>query len=109
MKTSSVLLASLCGLLIACGQRIEADTSPASTAAEPLVKAAPAPLVEIAPVSAFKTTLYSEHDAEVTARIEGVIRSIGAELGDGVAAGAVLAQLEDEREAAAFHSAKAAL
>jgi membrane fusion protein (multidrug efflux system) len=109
MKTSSALLAPLCGLLIACGQRIEADTSPASTAAEPLVKAAPAPLVEAPQLAAFKTTLYSEHDADVTARMEGVIRSIGAELGDGVAAGAVLAQLEDEREAAAFHSAQAAL
>ena len=109
MKTSSVLLASVCGLLIACGQRIEADTSPASAAAEPLLKATPAPLVQSAPVGAFKTTLYSEHDADVTARIEGVIRSIGAELGDGVAAGAVLAQLEDEREAAAFHAAQAAL
>ena len=109
MKASSALLAPLCGLLIACGQRIEADTSQASTTAEPLVKASPAQLVEIEPATAFKTTLYSEHDADVTARIEGVIRSIGAELGDGVSEGAVLALLEDEREAAAVQSAQAAL
>ncbi|HEX6062628.1 MAG TPA: efflux RND transporter periplasmic adaptor subunit [Longimicrobiales bacterium] len=111
MKAHVAFLASASALLIACGQRIEAESTKASGAAAPAA-AAPAPsftTVDPEPAStAFKTTLYSEHDADVTARTEGVIRTVTVELGDRVAEGAVLALLEDEREMAALQSAQAA-
>lgn len=61
------------------------------------------------PVATFSTVLYSEHDAEVGARMDGVVRSIAVELGDPIRAGQVLAVLADEEEAAAVESARAVL
>ncbi|HUH13346.1 MAG TPA: efflux RND transporter periplasmic adaptor subunit [Longimicrobiales bacterium] len=48
--------------------------------------------------------LYSEQDVEVRARIGGVLDAVHAELGDRLAAGALLAEL-DAREQAAHHAA----
>jgi len=57
----------------------------------------------------FSTVLFSEHDAEVGARMDGVVKSIAVELGDRIQAGQLLAVLADEEEAAAMESARATL
>ena len=102
-------LVSVSALLVACGQRIEAESTKASGAAAPAVSTPALPAVDPEPATpGLKTTLYSEHDAAVTARTEGVIRTVTVELGDRVAEGAVLALLEDEKEMAALQSAQAA-
>jgi RND family efflux transporter MFP subunit len=110
MKAYVALALPLSALLVACGQRIEAESS-AVKSVEP---AAAAPAVRLvsdpgASIVSFKTTLYSEHDAELTARKDGVIRVLTGELGDAVTEGAVLARLEDDRETAALQSAQAAV
>jgi membrane fusion protein, multidrug efflux system len=55
------------------------------------------------------SVLYSEHDAEITTRIYGVVASIAVELGDQVRAGQLLAVLRDEAEQAGVEAANAAL
>lgn len=55
------------------------------------------------------TVLYSERDAEIRARRDGHVRSLGAEMGDRVAAGQGLASLESDEEAAGVASAEAAV
>jgi membrane fusion protein (multidrug efflux system) len=65
-------------------------------------------VVDPAP-SPLTTVLYSEQDAEVIVRMEGVVRSLAAELGDAVRAGQVLALLENDRQAAQVAAAEAAL
>ncbi len=107
MKALVALLSSAV-LLGACGQRIEADNAD-TIEPVPAVKAAPVSTQPAAPATSYKTSLYSERDADVTARMEGVVRSVTAELGDAVPANAVLASLENERQAAAVQSAQAAL
>ncbi len=78
---------------------------PAAEAIEPLIVD---PVLEPTAVP-FATVLYSEHDAEVSTRIAGVVRSFAVELGDVVRAGQLLAVLHDEQEAAAVESARATL
>jgi membrane fusion protein, multidrug efflux system len=53
--------------------------------------------------------LYSDLDADVAARLTGVMAGIAAELGDAVSAGQVLARLDDARETARLAAAQAAL
>ncbi len=55
------------------------------------------------------TVLYSEHDAEIRARVDGHVRSVEAEIGDRVASGQRLAALESGEEEAAVAAAQAAL
>ena len=57
---------------------------------------------------ALTSVLYSERDAELTARRRGVVHAIYVELGDQVEAGRELARLDDGEEAAAFAAASAA-
>jgi RND family efflux transporter MFP subunit len=64
--------------------------------------------VPAAAAAAFMAVLYSELDAEVGPRTDGVVRSIHAELGDVVGAGQLLAVLEDGRQLARVASAGAA-
>jgi membrane fusion protein, multidrug efflux system len=52
--------------------------------------------------------IYSDLDAEVGPRIDGVVRSVHVEMGDAVRAGQVLAVLEDGRQVARVASASAA-
>ena len=109
MNPRLAFFAAASALFVACGQRIEAESTKASGAAAPAVSTPALPAADPEPATtAFKTTLYSEHDADVTARTEGVIRTVTVELGDRVAEGAVLAVLEDEKEMAALQSAQAA-
>jgi membrane fusion protein, multidrug efflux system len=63
---------------------------------------------ETASSEAFMAVLYSDLDAEVGPRIDGVVRSVHAELGDVVQAGQLLAVLEDGRQVARVASASAA-
>lgn len=53
------------------------------------------------------TVLFSERDTEVRARMDGVVRSVLAELGDRVGQGQVLVVLEDDRERAEVEAAAA--
>ena len=53
--------------------------------------------------------VYSDLDAEITARAAGVISRVAAELGDAVRARQVLAVLEDARETARLEAARAAV
>jgi membrane fusion protein, multidrug efflux system len=55
------------------------------------------------------TVLYSEHDAEIAPRMEGIVKRIEAELDDAVRSGQVLAVLHDDAEAAAVRTAEAAV
>ena len=53
--------------------------------------------------------VYSDLDAEITARAAGVVSRVAAELGDAVRARQVLAVLEDARETARLEAARAAV
>jgi RND family efflux transporter MFP subunit len=77
--------------------------APAASAAELTATRVPAP-----ETLDLTTVLYSEHDAELTARRRGVIAAIKAELGDRVEKGEELARLDDGQEQAAFDAANAA-
>jgi membrane fusion protein, multidrug efflux system len=110
----------------ACGNdvsaRHSANTEPgASPVAEAPARdlhatplAAPPPLLELtghragtADGSGYVAVLYSDQDAEVGPRMDGIIRSVHADLGDAVRAGQVLAVLDDGRELARVESAAA--
>ncbi|MGQ0561973.1 MAG: efflux RND transporter periplasmic adaptor subunit [Gemmatimonadota bacterium] len=106
MKNGQQVLLLL--LLAGCGAEIDSDRAPVSLEVQPATAATASADVAAAPI-AYRTVLYSEHDAIVTARKTGVVRATLAELGDAVAANEVLAILDDEREAAALQSAEAAL
>jgi RND family efflux transporter MFP subunit len=67
----------------------------------------PAPPAPDAPLHA--VTLFSELDAEIGARMAGVLTAMNADLGDAVARGQVIGQLDDIREAARLGAAAAAL
>lgn len=58
--------------------------------------------------SAYVAVLYSDQDAEVGPRMDGIVRSVHADLGDAVRAGQVLAVLDDGRQLARVESAAAA-
>ena len=114
-----VLLLPLAG----CGAEVESGDAPVfqRLAAQPLPAvdentAAGAALVSEretltspAPAATFSALLYSDLDAEIAPRIDGVVREVFAELGDAVRAGELLARLDDGRETARVTSAKAAL
>jgi membrane fusion protein, multidrug efflux system len=107
----------------ACGPDVGAhDASDALPLPLPLVAAEPGALpvsihaaapaeldtwASVAPAAAHVAVLYSELDAEVGPRMDGVIRSVHADLGDAVQAGQLLAQLDDARQVARVASASA--
>lgn len=95
--------------ITACSKQVDADKPLAAADVPPADVPVALTVTDASGNTSFKTVLYSEHDAEVTARMPGVVRATLVELGDFVAAGAVLATLDDEREVAAVQSANAAL
>lgn len=92
--------------LSACGRdiRLDARELPPSVPVASSVQAVPPDPVG----QALSTVLYSEREAEMRARGDGVVAEVSAELGDAVRAGQVLARLRDEREAALVASTRAA-
>jgi RND family efflux transporter MFP subunit len=104
--------------LAACGAEVDAGDAPVF---QPLAAQPPAPHASAAETGALQPSapagaapaisalLYSDLDAEVAPRIDGVVRAVRVELGDAVRAGQVLAVLDDGREAARTASARAAL
>lgn len=107
MRALAMLTVAMLVSTVACGPEVDAEGAPVNLGA--IAKSADAVNEHVVPATEFKTILYSERDAEVTARKDGVVRIQNAELGDAVAQNAVLAVLEDEREVAALQSAQAAL
>jgi RND family efflux transporter MFP subunit len=124
------LLTLLAALVVGCGQEVTADTAalpelisggstsmwrgtageqtaPAHDAAQGKdgTGAVPAGL----PPLVVSSVLYSERDAEVAARVHGVLEAIYVELGDRVAAGQLLARLHDEEERANVEYARVAV
>ncbi len=99
--------------LAACGggppSGAAVPTGPGS-AEEEAVAVAVAPVVRQAISSLYSTsaTLRAERQATVTARTRGVVRALEAEEGDRVAAGAVLAHLEDDEQRIAAARARVA-
>jgi RND family efflux transporter MFP subunit len=107
MRALAIIMTAALTGTAGCGPQVDAQNAPASPSG---VGDAMATVSHAAPeVASFKTILYSERDAEVTARMDGVVRAQHAELGDAVGQNAVLAVLEDEREQAALQSAQAAV
>jgi RND family efflux transporter MFP subunit len=101
------LLTALC----ACGPEVSARAMPqesSSTKAastDTLPKpSAPAP----APNNGVPAVLFSDLDAELGARMAGVVQRVDAELGDAVQEGQVLLVLDDAREQARVEAATAA-
>jgi RND family efflux transporter MFP subunit len=107
----------------ACGPDVGAhDARDTQALPLPLVAAEPAALpvsIQAAPAeldmwggavqaTAHVAVLYSELDAEVGPRMDGVIRSVHADMGDVVQAGQLLAKLDDARQVARVASAGAA-
>lgn len=114
---------ALCGLLAwgsltGCGQEIHTDASEAppldgiESASRPTTPAQ-RPAVELPPdyedPTLLTAVLFSENDAEITARIPGDVDSLGAELGDAVQEGQLLATLVDDEEEAELAAAEASL
>lgn len=108
MTTRACYAALALAVITACGPQVDAGNAPVSIPVAEKQSAPPA-LPNDAPSGVFRTVLYSEYDAEITARMNGVVKSVTAELGDAVSDATVLAVLEDDREAAAVQSAQAAL
>lgn len=117
MRTHWALLLVL--PLAGCGAEVDAGDAPVfqALAAQP-PSGTTALVSEIGEASAATTRtdepavsalLYSDLDTEVAPRIDGVVRSVHAELGDAVRQGELLAILDDGREAARVASARAAL
>lgn len=108
MTRALPLLCVACAALVAaCGRdiRLDAKELPPSTPVAAGVQPAPA---ADAGAQTLSTVLYSEREAEMRARSDGVMAEVTAELGDAVRAGQVLARLRDERESALVASARAA-
>jgi RND family efflux transporter MFP subunit len=93
------LLATAAG----CGREVRTEQAPAASPER--VEAAPPPSEVAGTIAAI---LYSERDADVRARGNGVVREVLVELGDAVRAGQLLARLEDDAEDAALASATVA-
>jgi RND family efflux transporter MFP subunit len=97
-------LALIAGGLAAagCGHEVRTEQAPAAVVERAASAAAPARSASMT------TILYSERDADVAARADGVVRAVFVELGDVVQAGQLLARLEDDEAAAAVEAAAAA-
>lgn len=101
-RLSAVML--LCAALAACGKAQTADAT-AEAAGQKEEEQAPAVPVEVAVALsgditaryAATGTLEAEHDAEVVAKVGGVVQDLLVEEGDRVQAGQVLAKLDDAR------------
>lgn len=114
-----ILVAALlaCLPVSGCGPDVRAGSVPpevrsAVTGADPAPAVTAPPAVEAAaPVvpARYTAVLYSDLDADVGARKDGVLVALGVELGDAVRAGQVIARLEDLREAARVESARGTL
>jgi membrane fusion protein, multidrug efflux system len=98
-------------LLIAfgCGPDVEAGDVPAEVRGAALGLTAVPPPGRVAEAAGYSAVLYSDHDADVAARKDGMLLRLSAELGDAVGAGQSVAQLEDVRERARLAAATAAL
>jgi RND family efflux transporter MFP subunit len=126
-----LLAAAACGSEVGGGDDLPGVASPARNQAPAGSTAAPASRNEAAGAQAMPTAtaaetarevsvsparaelattvvLYSDLDAEVGSRMDGVVRSVLVELGDRVVAGQTLAVLDDEPQVARAASAKAA-
>jgi RND family efflux transporter MFP subunit len=101
MKAGAVLV--LAAVTAACGREVRMEPAPAGEAER--VMARPA---QVEATTSIAAILYSERDADLRARVEGVVREVLVELGDAVQAGQLLAILEDDAEAAALQAATAA-
>jgi membrane fusion protein, multidrug efflux system len=89
--------------LVGCGREVRTEQAP--VAASERSAALPAAGPETNGIPAI---LYSERDADVRARVEGLVRALFVELGDAVQAGQLLARLDDDAENAAVQAARAA-
>jgi len=108
-----LLLAAACGTQVGGGEAMQPAESPVATAAE--VAATPATMPEsletegpATPGITSTVVLYSDLDAEVGSRMDGVISQVLVELGDRVAAGQTLAVLDDATQVARAAGARAA-
>ena len=124
MKTARPLLAAvlLGGLPVTgCGPDVRAGSVPpevrsavtgtalpAAEAAAPVSEPVP-PVVAPAAPATYTAVLYSDLDADVGARKDGVLVALAVELGDAVRAGQAIARLDDLREAARAESARGVL
>ena len=118
MKQTALL--PLLTVLCACGPEVSArampqqDSSTTKAARAPADLPAPAPAPESlrAPAPALSlgipAVLFSDLDAELGARMAGVVQRVEAELGDAVEEGKVLLVLDDAREQARVEAATAA-
>lgn len=99
--TTLLAMLSLCAALTACGNAQTAHPAPADTETDEStavpVEAALAVSGNISARYAATGTLEAEHDAEVVAKVGGVVEQLLVEEGDRVVAGQVLAKLDDDR------------
>lgn len=99
MRIKSLLLVSLvfgAASLAGCGGNSQAETGE-KTPPPVAVEAAGVQQGEISATYSGTATLEARNEADVVARVGGVIREVLVEEGDRVEAGQVLARLEDER------------
>jgi RND family efflux transporter MFP subunit len=95
-------------LTAACSQEVVTNRTQVSAATADSATTHPAPVTNGDASGSYQTVLYSEHDVMVVARTDGVVRTIGVELGDGVEADQELARLDDDSQQAAVAAATAA-
>lgn len=108
-----------CVHLSGCGPDVRAGSVPPDVrsavtgahtpAPEPVPVAPPANVAAPAAPARYTAVLYSDLDADVGARKDGVLVAMSVELGDAVRAGQTVARLEDLREAARMESARGTL
>jgi membrane fusion protein (multidrug efflux system) len=105
------LLSSLALLLSACGGQGEARTAEAGVQERelPSVRVAGVEVREMARVLETTSKLESEREIQIQPRTAGVVVSLAAEEGDAVAAGALLAQLDDAEQGLALKDSEVAL
>lgn len=110
--------AAPCLLAIAagCGPDVKAGDVPADVRsaflgsdAPPAASVAADPVILESGVVAYPAVLFSDLDADIGARKDGVLVSMSVDLGDEVRAGQTLAVLQDLREAARVEAAAGAL
>jgi membrane fusion protein, multidrug efflux system len=94
-------------LLAACGREVRVEEAPDASLFTLPAAASEVLLPTSAPIS-ISTLLYSENDAELSARVRSVVKSVEVELGDRVEAGQLLARLDDGEARAAVAVAEAA-
>lgn len=106
MMRACWLALGLVALVAACEREVKTDGVPATRV--PTFDAAAGSSETPARGRGISSVLYSEHDAVLRSRVDGVVASVEAELGDRVQEGELLASLEDGRESAEVASATAA-